>query len=266
MQKANLKILIGVIVASIILLGLMYKSLKEQTDQLRSLMNEIDKIAPTDIKKILNKDKYKKKYDIERKLPDRIDLANLLNAFSFKTMIEIGVRDAIYANELLQNTGCGFERYYGIDPYEKLTNYIDSSNKEQKDQEEDYVKVSNLLYQKFGKRRISMVRNYSTSVVGLFKKGSIDFIYVDARHDYCGVTEDMNAYYPILKCGGLFAGHDYELKSPSPDQDWGVCGNGSRIEGSVKRAVLEFAERNAIPFIHTTQEVFSKSWYFFKNC
>lgn len=34
-------------------------------------------------------------------------------------------------------------------------------------------------------------------------------IYVDARHDYCGVMDDLNAWWPKLREGGLAAGHDY---------------------------------------------------------
>lgn len=33
-------------------------------------------------------------------------------------------------------------------------------------------------------------------------------VYVDARHDKCGVTEDLNKWWPKLKQGGFFAGHD----------------------------------------------------------
>jgi hypothetical protein len=72
-----------------------------------------------------------------------------------------------------------------------------------------------------------------------------------------------------LRCGGLFAGHDFEFMFYGADQDWGVCGNGTRIEGSVKRAVLEFAKKNKIQLIQLIQqtgEKLYKSWYFFKNC
>ena len=30
-----------------------------------------------------------------------------------------------------------------------------------------------------------------------------------ARHDYCGVKEDLETYWPKLRRGGILAGHDY---------------------------------------------------------
>jgi len=38
---------------------------------------------------------------------------------------------------------------------------------------------------------------------------SLDFIYVDARHDYCGVKEDLINWWPKLKKHGIMCGHDY---------------------------------------------------------
>ena len=38
---------------------------------------------------------------------------------------------------------------------------------------------------------------------------SLDFIFIDACHDYECVKEDLHTWYPKLKKGGIFAGHDY---------------------------------------------------------
>ncbi|MBU0678483.1 MAG: class I SAM-dependent methyltransferase [Verrucomicrobia bacterium] len=37
---------------------------------------------------------------------------------------------------------------------------------------------------------------------------SIDYLYIDAMHDYESVSADMNAYWPCVRCGGMMAGHD----------------------------------------------------------
>ena len=96
--------------------------------------------------------------------------------------------------------------------------------------------LSNL--KKYG-NKIQLLRNYSNMAVNFFHDKSIDFIYVDARHDFCGVYEDLSLYFPKLKCNGIMAGHDYVLAKQrnSPSNDWGLCANGSRIlteGGSVK--------------------------------
>jgi glycosyltransferase involved in cell wall biosynthesis len=42
-----------------------------------------------------------------------------------------------------------------------------------------------------------------------FEDGSMDFIFIDAAHDYDSVVKDLAAWWPKLKEGGIFAGHDY---------------------------------------------------------
>jgi hypothetical protein len=178
-------------------------------------------------------------------------------------MIEIGVKEGEYA-EILLSKWPTFEHYWGVDIWEQQKNYDDRANVDSEKQNQLYNKTLTKLESKFGRDRITIIRNYSTEAVASFWARSIDFIYLDARHDYCGVREDLNNYYNVLKCGGLFAGHDYQFDGGA-DQDWGLCANGTRIEGAVKKAVLEFAEQKSIKKIYNTGEAWS-SWYFIKIC
>ncbi len=198
-------------------------------------------------------------------LRTRSELARLARQAGMRTMIEIGVYQGEFA-ELMLTKWARFDHYYGIDLWQQQKNYLDSSNADDAKRNQDYQITLSRLTKKFGQQRITLIRNFSTVAVDRFAHQSIDFIYVDARHDYCGALEDMQAYYPKLRCGGLFAGHDYQYDSGTLDDDWGVCANGSRIEGSVKKAVLEFAQLNSVPKVYNTGESRHCSWYFFKNC
>jgi hypothetical protein len=198
-------------------------------------------------------------------LANRHQFAILLNRFEFKTMIEIGVKQGGFAHEILSRWR-GFEHYYGIDLWQQQKNYNEGANVKDDEQTRFYDSASSSLRERFGKDRITLIRSYSSTAVHFFNKTSIDFIYVDARHDYCGVAEDLNNYFPILRCGGLFAGHDYQFESGQPDGDWGICANGTRVEGAVKKAVLDFAKQQGVQKVYNTGEGEYVSWYFLKEC
>jgi hypothetical protein len=42
-----------------------------------------------------------------------------------------------------------------------------------------------------------------------FRDGTLDFVFIDAAHDYDSVVKDLAAWYPKMKPGGIWAGHDY---------------------------------------------------------
>lgn len=49
----------------------------------------------------------------------------------------------------------------------------------------------------------------STEMAGHFADESIDFVYIDACHEYRKVRQDILAWLPKVKPGGTVAGHDY---------------------------------------------------------
>ena len=75
--------------------------------------------------------------------------------------------------------------------------------------------INNTLYEKFlsniepVKNYINPIRMESLKAVELYKNNSLDFVFVDASHDYENVKKDIEAWYPKVRSGGILAGHDY---------------------------------------------------------
>tara|TARA_R110002167_G_scaffold338024_1_gene545583 strand:+ start:1723 stop:2364 length:642 start_codon:yes stop_codon:yes gene_type:complete len=47
-----------------------------------------------------------------------------------------------------------------------------------------------------------------------FQDCSLDFVYIDASHDYDNVKRDLEIWLPKIKLGGIIAGHDYYVRQP----------------------------------------------------
>lgn len=56
----------------------------------------------------------------------------------------------------------------------------------------------------------------------------LDFVYIDAEHDYESVKQDIELWWPNVVEGGIFGGHDY-LNETTP---------------GVRQAVNEFVSKN----------------------
>jgi len=56
---------------------------------------------------------------------------------------------------------------------------------------------------------VNPIKMSSVEASQLYEDESIDFIWLDADHKFESVTEDLEHWYPKLKKGGIFAGHDY---------------------------------------------------------
>lgn len=58
------------------------------------------------------------------------------------------------------------------------------------------------------------LRTTSIQASILFENESLDFVFIDASHSYIDVKNDILAWKPKIKKGGILAGHDYSSGWP----------------------------------------------------
>ncbi len=56
---------------------------------------------------------------------------------------------------------------------------------------------------------INPVRLSSVEAASRYADNSLDFVFIDASHDYLDVMADIRSWFPKVKAGGIIAGHDY---------------------------------------------------------
>lgn len=56
---------------------------------------------------------------------------------------------------------------------------------------------------------IKPIRKESVDASSMFENNSLDAVFIDAEHSYDAVKQDIAAWYPKVKNGGILAGHDY---------------------------------------------------------
>lgn len=185
----------------------------------------------------------------------RADLGFELRRLGLKgTGVELGVYRGLFTTTLLTGWRCA-ARYVMVDIWAPLKNYADVAGKggaEKRDRDMMTARGKGEAMQKRGfTKTLELCRNFTTVCAETFADGSLDFVYVDARHDRKGVLVDLRAYWPKLKVGGVFAGHDYtEQREPNskkedPErtgQDWTLNYDGTRDTSLrvVKGAVDDF--------------------------
>jgi hypothetical protein len=191
------------------------------------------------------------------KLSRRDDLGALAEELGYRSFVEVGVQRGVYAETVLSRWP-SLEQYCGIDLWAHQDNYVDQANVDTNKHLSFYRDTQRRLGPFGGK--VTLVRDHSSNAVSRFADNSVDVVYLDARHDYSSVTEDIKLYWPKVKPGGLLAGHDF-IDVPGGNQDWTVDERGVRHpEGkAVRGAVEDFAQSMGLE-IGSTCEVWP-SWY-----
>lgn len=170
----------------------------------------------------------------------REDLPRLLNSLGLRGCgAEVGVQQGVFSAHILRHwTG---RLLVSVDPWteDDTDAYRDAANVTQSTHEAFLAQTRRRLGA-FG-RRSAIWRMTSREGSTLLTGSSLDFVYLDGRHDEASVTEDLELWWDKVRPGGVIAGHDY-LDGHLPG---GVFG--------VRTAVDRFFGERQLP-IHTTTE------------
>ena len=195
------------------------------------------------------------------KLEKRAELGAMLEAEGMLVGAELGVQSGAFAEETLE-TWKSCEKYYVIDVWRHVPsgqNYIDEANRDDAAQTTLYYQTKDRLA-KFQKERgtdVVPMPMMGREAVRFIADKELDYMCtlfvvegeegregkreswpsrqseithltttqtdIDARHDYCGVKEDIEMYWPKLREGGILSGHDYVNVAEAPRQGWEFC-------------------------------------------
>jgi hypothetical protein len=115
---------------------------------------------------------------------------------------EVGVFEGEHAFQMLKNLN--IKKLYLVDPYSKYSDYEKSGSYKLIDNAKSKAKKKLLG---FGDK-VCWIEKFSDDAL-LDIKEKLDFVYIDGNHFSPYVDNDIVNYYPLVKTGGILAGHDY---------------------------------------------------------
>jgi hypothetical protein len=177
----------------------------------------------------------------------REHLSFLLNHLGLcGTGVEVGVQAGVFSAVWAQLWEG--QRLCLVDPWRYIPGYADVAKVRDSAHESLYEHVLQL----FGdSSKVQVMRTTSLEAVTEFEDESLDWVYLDADHSYLAMRAELEAWYPKLRGGAMFAGHDF------------VDGKLAEGDFGVKSAVEEFARTHGLK-VHLTREAGWKSWFLFK--
>lgn len=145
--------------------------------------------------------------------------------------------------------------------------YVDLANTSQENHDQLYLQTIVRLMPYTGVARCHIWRMTGKEAAKLLPQQSLDFVYLDARHDFESVYDDLLTWVPMVKPGGIIAGHDYIDGDITFDSVVDKQGNAAKLDVpvktnfGVKRAVDKMAQYMGWKVMVTSDDGPFYSWY-----
>lgn len=204
-------------------------------------------------------------------IPDRTDFAYYAEKHFRQTgyAVEIGVFEGNFAaHNLKQWAG----EYAMVDTWAHRDDGTTDKNAESADYWRDVMAKAEANTAFAGGRRV-LQKGYSEDVADQYPNYSFDWVYIDAGHDYENCLNDLEAWWPKLRKGGLFSGDDYGLSQPderlfqmTPERYEMKYGELAKIYNwGTAPALHEFCEKHGVQLnITWLNDKHNPAWYLIK--
>lgn len=130
-----------------------------------------------------------------------VELLTIFKDLGFTKGVEIGVERGVFSEKICQANPQ--LTLYCVDPWKAYKGYRDHVSQEKLD----------LFYKETSERlsnyNCKIIRGFSEEVYKQFPDESLDFVYIDANHDFLHVTQDIYYWMTKIRKGGIVAGHDF---------------------------------------------------------
>lgn len=176
---------------------------------------------------------------------ERNQFPKLFSHLNFKKGVEIGTLHGDFAIHIVDNWQ---GQLFCVDRWKHVEGLRDINNKSNVEMEQIFLNAKKRLEE----RGITIIRSWSVKAARKFKKGELDWVYIDADHRKESVLADLNSWWDKVRKGGIISGHDYLDAIDNQSAEFGV-----------KSAVDEFLAQKGL-FAWETFESDFKSWYVVK--
>lgn len=165
-------------------------------------------------------------------IPDREELGPALNQLGLLgTVVEVGSAQGDFARIILSQWRGA--RLFMVDPWREQPSDVYKENQHGRVYELWRQRCFELAYRD---PRASLLRMYSVEAARKFADDFLDAVYLDANQSFESVTDDLNAWWPKIKVGGILGGHDFLEKT---DEGW-FCQVKSAVEAWTAKRNLSF--------------------------
>lgn len=149
-------------------------------------------------------------------------VADIILERSYEKIVEIGVWEGWMVHGVLSSPANKIiKEYWAVDQWTILSDPDWRSWTEitQEEWDRKYFITCQLMCQF---PQLKVVRMPSVKVATMFSESYFDFVYIDGDHRYDAVKSDIEAWLPLIKRGGMIAGHDYLYRSGKHRSPCGV--------------------------------------------